>query len=196
MSRAARRSRSIGTSLSSGNIEFLRSVSVSDGNDHNPLNKRLSNLEKRLDDYTSVYRLSVQAKNIREKKRSDQLDELSKCVEETTNKMNSFTDIANSLDEFVSRIVDEEVEQLKVRHSSQITEKTDLRVKEIEDLMAAKTKQTMDKLNDLIEKIQEAKESDECELLRKMEERIEILRNGQEKLIRQIKEKRKMRNSP
>ena len=75
-------------------------------------------------------------------------------------------------------------------------EKADERVKELEDLMTMKTKQTMDKLNDLIAKIQETKESDECELLRKMEERIEILRNGQEKLIRQIKEKRKVRNSP
>ena len=37
------------------------------------------------------------------------MDELSKCVEETTNRMNSFTDIADSLGEFVNRIVDEEL---------------------------------------------------------------------------------------
>lgn len=196
MSKISRRSRSIGTSLSSSNIDLLMSVQVLNKNDHNPLNRRLSNLEKRLEDCDSVYRLSVQAHNIREKKRNDQLDDLAKCVEEAKNRMGAFTEISNSLGEFINKIVEEEVEKLGMRHSAQTLEKADVRVKELEDLIAIKTKHTMDKLNDLIEKIQQAKDSDECELLRKMEERIEILRSGQEKIIRQIKEKRRMRNSP
>lgn len=162
--------------------------------DLDPINARITNLEKRLNSSDSVYRLSVQTQTLREKERREHLKSLQENLANFQKKINTIETNVGNAEGLVRQIVEEEMARYSQktsssRNSEKLAHSSELKYHSLQQMMLNESQriyETIDSLNKKVTSLIERGRSDTQ--IKSVQKRISMLQQRQIEIISALKE--------